>query len=121
MARTPRRSTAGASASGDGTARPRVSRENLPRPAAARRLPAAGAPGRIEVAGPKRSPFAKLARLQPRFLAGIISELRKVTWPSFAETRYLTLVVAIVSLVVGVFLGLVDLAFGKIIEAIFFN
>jgi preprotein translocase SecE subunit len=46
--------------------------------------------------------------------------LRKVTWPSFQETRYLTIVVAIVSLAVGIFLGSIDFLFGWTVEKLFF-
>jgi len=53
-------------------------------------------------------------------VADIIAELRKVTWPSFQETRYLTIVVAIVAVAMGLFLGAVDLLFGWIIERLFF-
>ena len=73
---------------------------------------------------PRRSrswnPFGFLKRFQPRAVADVISELRKVTWPTFAETRYLTIVVAIVAIVIGAILGLFDLLFGWIIEQIFF-
>lgn len=69
----------------------------------------------------KRSnPFGFLKRFEPRFVADVISELRKVTWPSFAETRYLTVVVAIVAVAMGLFLGALDLTFGWAIERIFF-
>lgn len=67
------------------------------------------------------NPFGFLKRFQPRAVADVISELRKVTWPTFAETRYLTLVVAVVAIVIGVILGLFDLLFGWIIEQLFFN
>lgn len=53
-------------------------------------------------------------------MGDIISELRKVTWPTVAETRYLTIVVAIVAVSVGIVLGGVDLAFGWAIEKVFF-
>ncbi len=66
------------------------------------------------------NPLAFLKRLQPRAVADVISELRKVTWPTFAETRYLTIVVAVVAIVIGVILGLFDLLFGWIIEQLFF-
>ncbi|MBX7111850.1 MAG: preprotein translocase subunit SecE [Dehalococcoidia bacterium] len=46
----------------------------------------------------------------------IISELRKVTWPSRAETMHLTLVVIVVSLIFGVILGGADLIFSWIVE-----
>ena len=59
--------------------------------------------------------------MQPRFIADIISELRKVTWPTFNETRYLTFVVAVVAIAMGILLGAADLLFGWIIEQLFFN
>jgi len=54
-------------------------------------------------------------------VADIIAELRKVTWPSFAEARYLTMVVAFVALAMGIVLGLFDLGFGWLIEQLFFD
>jgi preprotein translocase subunit SecE len=95
---------------------PRRVRENLPRPAAA---PVASGVSRAP-ARKRRNPLAFLGRFEPRFIADIVAELRKVTWPTFAETRYLTVVVAIVAAVVGLFLGGVDLLFGWVIERIFF-
>ncbi|HJP40225.1 MAG TPA: preprotein translocase subunit SecE [Dehalococcoidia bacterium] len=68
----------------------------------------------------RRNPFGFLRRLQPRFVADVISELRKVTWPTLSETRYLTFVVAVVSLAIGLLLGAFDLLFGRIIERLFF-
>jgi len=46
----------------------------------------------------------------------IISELRKVTWPSRAETIHLTVVVIVVSLLFGVLLGGADLIFSWAVE-----
>ncbi|WP_322817905.1 preprotein translocase subunit SecE [Tepidiforma sp.] len=114
MARTQRRRAVAAAPDGsppaEGVAK---SRPVLPKPPAA-----AGPIARPEA--PKRRPFAFLRRLQPRFVADVIAELRKVTWPSFQETRYLTIVVAIVAVVMGLFLGAVDLLFGWTIERLFF-
>jgi preprotein translocase SecE subunit len=120
MARQPRRrvstaATAGATASPGGERR---LRDNMPRPTAA--------PVSQGIARPqpqvhrRRNPLAGLARIQPRFAADIVAELKKVTWPTFAETRYLTIVVAIVAVAVGIFLGLLDLLFGWFIERLFF-
>ena len=67
------------------------------------------------------NPLGFLKRLQPRAVADVISELRKVTWPTFAETRYLTFVVAVVAIIVGLILGGFDLLFGWIIEQLFFT
>ena len=46
----------------------------------------------------------------------IITELQKVTWPSAADTRYLTIVVLIVASAFGIFLGGVDIFFNWFIE-----
>lgn len=54
-------------------------------------------------------------------MADVISELRKVTWPTAAETRYLTFVVAVVAIIMGIILGMFDLAFGWAIEQVFFD
>lgn len=117
MAKTQRRRTATVpSAAGEQPAdSARRVRENLPRPAA---TPIASGIARSE--RKSRNPFGFLKRIQPRFVGDIIAELRKVTWPTFAETRYLTVVVAIVSLVMALFLGALDLGFGWVIERIFF-
>jgi preprotein translocase SecE subunit len=66
------------------------------------------------------NPLAFLGRLEPKFIADIVSELRKVTWPTLAETRYLTFVVSVVAVTVGIFLGSVDLFFGWAINRLFF-
>jgi preprotein translocase SecE subunit len=52
----------------------------------------------------------------PRWLDDIISELKKVTWPSGAETRYLATVVILVSLAVGGALGLIDIFFNWMVD-----
>jgi preprotein translocase subunit SecE len=51
----------------------------------------------------------------------VISELRRVTWPSRQETTRLTLMVIAVSVAVGTFLGLVDLGFAQLFELILGN
>ena len=54
--------------------------------------------------------------LRPTWALDIIGELRKVSWPSAADTRYLTMVVIIVGAAFGVFLGGVDIFFNWFIE-----
>ncbi len=46
-----------------------------------------------------------------RFIAEAISELRKVSWPTVAQTRNLTVLVFAVSFAVGVFIAVVDTLF----------
>ncbi|MBI4089448.1 MAG: preprotein translocase subunit SecE [Candidatus Levybacteria bacterium] len=52
------------------------------------------------------------------FLREAIDELKKVVWPSKQEVTRLTLVVIIISLIVGVFLGGLDFVFTKIMEIV---
>jgi preprotein translocase subunit SecE len=46
----------------------------------------------------------------------IISELKKVTWPTRDETMYLTMVVIVVAVLVGAVLGGVDIFFSWLID-----
>lgn len=46
----------------------------------------------------------------------IISELRKVTWPTRQETINLTVVVIVISLLFGLVLGAADFAFSWAVE-----
>jgi preprotein translocase SecE subunit len=50
-----------------------------------------------------------------RFLAEAVSELRKVSWPTFAQTRNLTVLVFAVSIAVGVFVATFDTLFKGVI------
>jgi preprotein translocase SecE subunit len=57
-----------------------------------------------------------LAFLRPRWVEDIISELRKVTWPTRQDTVNLTVVVIVVSVAVGVALGGIDMLFNWLIS-----
>lgn len=119
MARSSRRRSGTAAKSGASApgGEQRRARENLPRPAAP---PVSTGARPAPPQRRKREPFGFLGRFKPRFVADIFSELRKVTWPTLAETRYLTIVVAIVAISVGLVLGTIDLAFGWAVERLFF-
>ena len=83
------------------------------------RAAASGGGGRgpsMSVSAPAGGEARRGRRWVPRWIADIVSELRKVTWPNRQEVGYLTLVVVIVSLFFGAILGLADLGFGWIIE-----
>ena len=43
-----------------------------------------------------------------RYFSETAGELRKVSWPTWPEARQLTILVIIVMVVIGLFLGLVD-------------
>jgi preprotein translocase subunit SecE len=52
---------------------------------------------------------AKKQNAIQRYFNETTGELRKVSWPTWAEARQLTILVIIVMIVMGIFLGLVDL------------
>jgi preprotein translocase subunit SecE len=52
---------------------------------------------------------AKKQNAIQRYFSETSGELRKVSWPTWAEARQLTILVIIVMIVMGIFLGLVDL------------
>ncbi|GIW06010.1 MAG: hypothetical protein KatS3mg060_0815 [Dehalococcoidia bacterium] len=56
-----------------------------------------------------------------RFARDIISELKKVTWPSAQQVRELTIVVIALSTAVGVILGGIDWLFSKLMEVLLLN
>ena len=43
-------------------------------------------------------------------------EFKRINWPTFGETRKLTLIVIGLSLAVAVFLGLLDFVFGSLLS-----
>jgi preprotein translocase subunit SecE len=65
----------------------------------------------LQIVRPKRSRFA--------FINDIIGELRKVVWPSRRETLRLTIMVIIVCVAVGLFLGALDYGFAELFAKVF--
>ena len=53
-----------------------------------------------------------------RFIGETVSELRRVTWPPRQETMRLSIMVVAVAGTVGLFLGAVDIAFARIMDAV---
>ena len=56
-----------------------------------------------------------------RIFGEVISELRRVTWPTRHETMRLSLMVLAVAAAVGTFLGLVDLAYARMFDVLLGN
>lgn len=52
------------------------------------------------------------------FIKQVRAELLQVTWPSKFEIIRLTVVVIAISLVMGLYIGVVDLGFTKLLELI---
>ncbi len=61
----------------------------------------------------------KKGGLRFRFISETIAELRKVVWLSRREAAYLTGLVLIVVIIVGLFLGLIDFGFAKLVNGLF--
>jgi len=68
-------------------------------------------------AGPGRAKGGILS-WRPRWITDIITELRKVVWPTRQDTLHLTVVVLIVATIIGVALGGLDLGFAWLAEHI---
>lgn len=58
---------------------------------------------------------------RPQFIVDIITELRKVVWPERGDVVHLTIVVVIVTLLIGAVLGAIDIGFGWIIDRTLLN
>jgi len=52
------------------------------------------------------------------FLKETQVELKKVTWPKQQEVIRLTIVVVLISVIIGLFIGALDFTFTKIIETV---
>lgn len=54
-----------------------------------------------------------------RFIGEIIAELRKVVWLTRREAAYLTILVLIVAIIVGLVLGALDYGFTRLVDGLF--
>lgn len=52
------------------------------------------------------------------FATDIVEELKKVTWPTKKETIRLTSVVILISLIIGIYVGIIDVLLTKGLEII---
>ena len=52
------------------------------------------------------------------FVAEVLAEFRKVTWPTRAELANSTVVVLVVTVVIAFFLGGVDIVLARVVERI---
>ena len=53
-----------------------------------------------------------------KFGTGIIEELKKVTWPTKQQTIRLTTVVVVTSLIIGLYIGIIDILLAKGLTAL---
>jgi len=52
------------------------------------------------------------------FATGVIDELKKVSWPSRKETIRLTTIVIVISLIIGLYIGIIDVLLAKGLEIV---
>lgn len=52
------------------------------------------------------------------FIGEVVHELKKVSWPGRKETMKLTLIVIGISLIIGVYIGIIDVLLAKGLEVI---
>lgn len=55
------------------------------------------------------------------YFQGVMSEVKKVTFPSQEETKQMTILVVAVSLLIAAYVLLADLGFGKFVNWLFAN
>ena len=58
----------------------------------------------------------KNAIARANIFTDLMEELKRVTWPTRAETIRLTTVVIVISLIIGVYIGIIDLGLAKVLE-----
>ena len=63
--------------------------------------------------------IAKRSGSRFRFIGETITELKKVVWLTRREAAYLTLLVLIVAVTVGLFLGAIDFGFTNLVNKLF--
>ncbi len=68
-----------------------------------------------------RSTTAKRSGPRFRFIIETIAELKKVVWLTRREVAYLTALVLIVCIVVGIVLGIIDYGFTQLVNNVFLS
>jgi len=52
------------------------------------------------------------------YVREVVEELKKVSWPTATQTRDMTLLVVIVTIIVGIYIGSLDFIFQRLITAL---
>lgn len=56
--------------------------------------------------------------IRQNFASELITELKRVTWPTRKETIRLTAIVIVISLIIGVYIGIIDILLAKGLEIV---
>jgi len=67
----------------------------------------------------QQTAIVKRATARFRFIGEIIAELKKVVWLTRREAAYLTTLVLIVAIIMGLFLGALDYGFTQLVDKVF--
>ena len=68
---------------------------------------------------PKTSRAGSTEKSAPRArFFGLFEELKQVTWPTRQEAIELTITVITISLIMGLFVGIIDISLAKVLETI---
>ena len=71
----------------------------------------------------RREPQARTVKTErtspPQFVREVVTEMKKVAWPTRAETLRLSVIVFIAILVLGAFIFAIDLGFGQVTDFLF--
>jgi preprotein translocase subunit SecE len=73
--------------------------------------------GAVKKAAPDKKPASETHPLI-RYFRETRGELRKVTWPTRAESQRLTMIVLGVTAVMAIFLGILDFLFSTVIQSL---
>lgn len=52
------------------------------------------------------------------FIKDVIDELKRVDWPSRKKTIRLTTIVILISLIIGLYIGIIDISLAKVLEVV---
>jgi len=52
------------------------------------------------------------------YVREVVEELKKVSWPTATQTRDMTLLVVVVTIIVGIYIGSLDFIFQRLITAL---
>jgi preprotein translocase SecE subunit len=85
-----------------------------------------GAQGALPRTGPRPQTAAParrhgIRRFVPQLFQDVWSELGKVVWPERDDVVYLTVVIVIITIIIGAFLGAIDIGFGWLIDKTLLN
>ncbi len=67
----------------------------------------------------QRNAIAKRGSQRFKFISETVAELKKVVWLSRREIVYLTALVLVVAIIMGLVLGVIDFGFTKLVNDVF--